>query len=1221
MYNRDRAPQGNAVTARDQHLPVVGLAGYEVLEPIARGGMGVVFKARQVALDRIVALKVMIAGEDGTAETLERFRREAKAAARLDHPHIVPIYDVGHEGPTHFFTMQLIEGEPLSRVAQRKGLSPRRALEIAGKIAGALEYAHAQGILHRDVKPGNILIDSAGEPRLADFGLAKDVSSGALTAPGAFLGTVHYASPEQIDGDASGIGPRSDVYSLGATLYEALTGQAPFSGATVIEVVAKVLNEDPAPPRYLNPQIQAGIEAICLKAMEKDPARRYASAGAMEADIRRYLAGEAIEATPAGSWSRRWRWVERRRSRVLAAVGTVLVLAAVGAGVAWMKARKADDAARHAANEDAARQQATLDAARRKEREAVLAAAAEAESLLEKALRVSAVLARWKKLAPELRSLETGQFAGRIGRHVILEPSYAPLSAVEEFLEATPRDGASRATALALAGWAEHLADSEWKAGKLWRESRVADPDVPFAALMEALAEFARYVESQPMPMVYAGGGEIAFMPIPPEDPERAILREHVEALAAEAGRARVWGKESADDFRAALGAMRSLQSGDLAAAEAGLTRALSSPDLSAFANGLLFARSHVRYMRMDFEGGLADTLEVVTARPGWAKARFHEAELRLAIGRKIGCKGDDPGETFRAAIRAFSEALELAPDLVSCYNNRGTAWQALGDAQAMRGGDPREAYRESIRDYDRALKARPDFVDALANRGISDLGLARAAFARGEDPREACQAAIDDAGAVIAAEPSHWMAYNVRADALLLLGESESHRGADPRERYRAAIADLEKALSIRPSFSEALGNLGRCWLVLGDAEGARGGDPEPLFRKALEAQGREIEAGPGRSAGYGNRGAVGLRMAQHAVMRGGDPSEWIEKAIADLGKAIERDPADGGFRMNRGLAWQHRAEREMSLGGDPSASCAKAMEDLDAAVERNPESAMSYGNRARIHQILAEWLGTRQDDPREEVRLAIADYDEAIRRDTSMPQIRANRAQALVDFAQAEASFGGDPARWYQEAIAECDRGLERNREHAAYHSVRGIAWYGLGAVEMAAGRDPTGSFEKALTAMGEVISRNPTSPAVYNNRGGVRFNVAAWETSTGKDPRETLARAVEDFGSALRLNPEYVDALFNRGFARMEIGRAMQLRGMDARAMYVESLADYEAAVARNPSHWMAHANRAAILESLGEWGRAEEAYLAVQKVIGSRPDVLEALDRVRKAKGDR
>ncbi len=302
--------------------------------------MGIVYKARQVELNRLVALKVMIAGEYATPPMLERFQREARAAAKLRHPNLVEIYDVSREGEKHYFTMRYVDGTPLSDLIRRKEVPPRRALEIVRKVALALDHAHSQGVVHRDVKPANILVDRAGEPHLTDFGLARDATAGDLTQPGTSLGTPSYSAPEQVSGEHTHADARSDVYAIGATLYEALAGRPPFQGDTAWEVVVRVLSREPQPIRELNPSVHRDIETICLKALEKEPSRRYATAGEMAEDIRRYMDGEPIVAHPASLTDRAWKRI--RRNPPVSALAAVALLAGALAGWAAWQGHKRD---------------------------------------------------------------------------------------------------------------------------------------------------------------------------------------------------------------------------------------------------------------------------------------------------------------------------------------------------------------------------------------------------------------------------------------------------------------------------------------------------------------------------------------------------------------------------------------------------------------------------------------------------------------------------------------------------------------------------------------------------------------------------------------------------------------------------------------------------------------------------------------------------------------
>lgn len=285
---------------------------YELLTEIARGGMGVVYRARQEALDRIVALKMILAGRLANADDVQRFRTEAEAAAKLRHPNIVAVHDVGAHDGQHYFTMEYIEGVSLD---QRLGTGPlacKSAARYVRILAKAMQYAHQHGILHRDLKPSNILIDAADEPHITDFGLAKRLGGDSgQTRTGAVLGTPSYMSPEQAQGKTNELGPASDIYSLGAILYELITGRPPFRAETPIDTVLQVIEHQPVPPRLLNPKIDHDLETICLKCLEKDPEARYASAEDLGADLQRFLEGDSISARSVNVLERMARSLER----------------------------------------------------------------------------------------------------------------------------------------------------------------------------------------------------------------------------------------------------------------------------------------------------------------------------------------------------------------------------------------------------------------------------------------------------------------------------------------------------------------------------------------------------------------------------------------------------------------------------------------------------------------------------------------------------------------------------------------------------------------------------------------------------------------------------------------------------------------------------------------------------------------------------------------------
>ena len=318
---------------------------YELLEEIARGGMGVVFKARQRSLNRIVALKMILSGQFSSAEDIQRFRSEAEAAGTLDHPHIVPIYEVGEYQGQHYFTMKYVEGGSLNQVLALKQwpiaemAGQRRSAQLVAKVARAVHHAHLRGILHRDLKPGNILLDPQGGPHVSDFGLAKRVESGReITQTGAIIGTPSYMAPEQARADKR-LTAATDVYSLGAVLYELLTGQPPFKSANAIDTLARVVSDEPARPSSLFRQLDRDLETITLKCLSKERTHRYPTAEALAEDLERWLRGEPICARPAGRFERVVKYIKRKpvTAALAASLLALLLLVLIGGPLIAMR--------------------------------------------------------------------------------------------------------------------------------------------------------------------------------------------------------------------------------------------------------------------------------------------------------------------------------------------------------------------------------------------------------------------------------------------------------------------------------------------------------------------------------------------------------------------------------------------------------------------------------------------------------------------------------------------------------------------------------------------------------------------------------------------------------------------------------------------------------------------------------------------------------------------
>jgi serine/threonine protein kinase len=364
---------------------------YELLEEIAHGGMGVVYKARQVTLQRVVAVKMILAGELANQAEVDRFYTEARAAANLHHPNIVAIHEVGQHDRQHYFSMDYVAGESLAQRVARGPLPAPKAAVLVKKVAEAVAFAHVEGVIHRDLKPANILLDAQGEPHVTDFGLAKRVGQSAvgsgigvlptadcqlpadLTETGQILGTAGYMPPEQAGGRRGAVGPLSDVYSLGSVLYCLLTGRPPFQAATRLDTLLQVIQQEPVSPRQLNAAVPRDLETITLKCLEKEPTRRYRSATELAEELERFMKGEPIMARPVGRVERCWRWCRRNpqvAAALMASVASLLAGTIVSILFAMQAIRNAtnekiarEEADRNATNEKAARDDADRNAA------------------------------------------------------------------------------------------------------------------------------------------------------------------------------------------------------------------------------------------------------------------------------------------------------------------------------------------------------------------------------------------------------------------------------------------------------------------------------------------------------------------------------------------------------------------------------------------------------------------------------------------------------------------------------------------------------------------------------------------------------------------------------------------------------------------------------------------------------------------------------------------
>ncbi|MBI3724471.1 tetratricopeptide repeat protein [bacterium] len=692
---------------------------YLLVRELGRGGMGVVFRARDTVLMRDVAIKVIHDARLATKAALGRFQREAMATARLHHPGVVSVFETGEHEGRPYIVMELVTGESLEALLARETVEPMRLAALVREVALALEHAHENGIVHRDVKPENVIVDQAGRARLMDFGLAREIGSAdRLTATGQSLGTPAYMAPEQAAGDLAAQGPRTDVYGLGGILYRGLAGEPPFQGETVRELLFRVIREDAVPPSRGNPLVPRDLETIALRCLAKDPGSRYPTAAAVALDLARFEEGQAILARPAGWFERSRSWA-RRNQGLAWALAAIFVLA-VGSSGAGVALTLSTVASLKEQREALLRSQREAEERARSNRSRAQALLADAERFHEskdfEAMRVAT--SRAIELAPEiprawyLRGLareELRDLDGALGdasRAIDLDARSAKsfelrgeLHRAKGELEQAEADWArcleldSRSTAALVGRAAARFRRGDYRgAGADASRATELDGRMPLAWIWRglsrwksgeaegAIADFDRAIELEPTSSmaftnrgaVHHGRGEVdlAFA-----DFTRAIETDarNVDALL---------NRGVILDAR-----------GDLDSALADYERAVALAPRNAQA---LSKRGAVRQRKGDHEGAVSDFTLSLEIEPRNAFALSGLGASRLAQ--------QDP----KAAIELFDRALAIDPTVVVTYFNRGSAHYVLGEN------------KEAIADYEKVIELAP--LDPMAQTARAQL-------------------------------------------------------------------------------------------------------------------------------------------------------------------------------------------------------------------------------------------------------------------------------------------------------------------------------------------------------------------------------------------------------------------------------------------------------------------------------------------------------------------
>ncbi len=1157
-------------TAGGPALPGPGTAGalfgrFRLVAHLGAGGMGVVWKAWDPELRRNVALKLMHPAVADSGEAVARFLREARLAARLRHPGIVPVHDVGEVGGCLYQAAEYVEGRTLeawfaeSRPARLAGLPGawarlRAEVEALAAIAEAVAYAHRAGIVHRDLKPANVILDAAGRPHVVDFGLAKtvprsgeaprEVGPSLVTETGALLGTPAYMSPEQATGEVARIGPATDVWALGAMLFELLAGRGPFVGAQVMEILRATIEEDARLP----PAAAAApreLQAICLKALEKEIPRRFSDAGEMAEELRRWLRDEPVRTAAASRGRRAVRWATRRaRPLAFAVLALVLGIGALAGGAVHQARRRA----------------AAIEA-----RELV---AGQVHALEDSVLSAEA--------GPEARRLLARQAEGMLALIVAELPEsgagYAWRGKVRMLLgdAAGAREDFDRACALS--------------------------PEDPTGWCLRGVERIGRFQASRGLPVAMSGNVGVEFLPLAEPTPDEAA-----------------WWKSGLADLGEMERRLRG-SSGVLGETDARFGRAVAlfytggddayrcALEALADAPGAATARLRglAQYHLRQFDAALRELDEAVVAWPADPESRLYRGLVHEAVGLDQEARDRDPREPLQRGLADLREAVRLDPDLPFHHTAVGIGCCLLAMAEKVRGGDPAVRFAEAIQACDRSLALVRPQTNALYVRGTALYGLGSAEAERGRDGRERLRQAIADFDEVLRAQPGHSAARNQRALAWLELGEDDQRAGHDPRESLRRALADLDEAARANSQSLNTHSNRGTVLLTLAEAADQRGEDPDPGLREALAEFDEVIRLRPQSHHGHQCRGNVHQVRGTLRERRGIDPVPDLESAIADYGRALARFPDLVVALDNRGICRTRLGHAVAGSGRDPTGLYHAAAEDFRAVLRLRPEKTAVHVNLGNALRSLGEAEFARGHVPTESYRAAIREYDHALAAAPDDLVAWNGRGIAYALLAQAETARGEDPRANLRQAIADQDDALRRRSNYFEALADRGGVRVLLGQAESARGEDPRGSFRAAAEDLSAAARARPADSSVRSRLGTALFRLGQADAARGADPRETLGRAIGALDDALRLAPGSTQGLNSRGLTWGAIGQAELQRGIDPEESFERAEADFRAAVARHDP--VARGNLALLH---GGMARFHEALLGMEEAALAAP----------------
>lgn len=980
----------NNETKTDRGSVLENLERYRLGEKIGRGGMGEVYKAYDLRLKREVALKILWTDHP---ENIRRFTMEAQAQAKLKHDHICQVYDVGKIKGKPYIAMQFIDGNTLDDIS--KNLTLAQKVKIMKEIGEAVHEAHRIGLIHRDLKPTNIMVEQGEDgvlrPYVLDFGLAKEIEGPHLTATGFTIGTPNYMSPEQVYGDYQKIDRRSDVFGLGATFYEFLTGQRPFQGESHLEIITKVLNENPVPPLRIDPSIPKDLDTIVMKCLEKEQPRRYDSARALAEDLQRYIDGEPIKARQA-AWTYRLRKKIQKNKTLSAVIAAALIIIAIFAGMgikASLNARK-----RALLAQNLGQELKEIESTMRLSHMLPLHNTQEERAIIVE--KMSAIAERIR----DLGSIGRGPGNYALGRGYLVLDQYD--RAYSHLLKAWENNYQEPHTAYALAR----------ALGALYKKELELIDKIPGEKLKKERKERAEKDFKEPI-LKYLKAAKDTKIAAP----------EYIQALLAyyeeDLGKAIAFAKDAQKKTPWFYEPF-------ILIGEIYYFKSKKYSGKGDFKNA--------RQMLHEAEKSYKEALKIGRSDPlvyaGIASVNENMMEIEFEMGKSFE-------NTRKAALFNCKNALKADPDNLRALETASSIYTQLADSDMFLGKDPANNARKAITNAQRGLKKYPDSIQLYNSIGMCYDRVGHYKLFRNLDPREDLKNAARAYKTALSKDDTIYTLYNNTGSVYWAIGYYELLHGLNPSASAKEGILNLDKAITIDAEEAHAHYNLGLIRWTLSRYKLLHGEDPVPTLKESIANFKDALELNPNDALLYNGIGMDYSTWSEYDLQKGRDPNKNAKKALENLKIAVEKNPYYVFPFVEQGKVFQLLAHLRLKTGGNPRPLLDESIEYLNKAVAVNPDYPETFLTMARSYIIQAQYYISINRSPERSLKSAETSAEKALKFDKDLSEAFRVKGECNILRYEWRKRTGKSGGTLLNVAYQLLERSLEGNPDRAKVYS----------------------------------------------------------------------------------------------------------------------------------------------------------------------------------------